>query len=85
MLMVNYFLSTLITIFPDDGLFIYKEPAAKLCGIYHYDVLRANTKFLQKHYKLNNLSGIKLLRDVEIPKRNVMIESSHWHVFKHFL
>ena len=47
--MVNYFLSTPITIFP-DSLLIYKEPAAKLCGIYHYDVLRTNTKILQKHY-----------------------------------
>ena len=35
MLMMNSFLSTPITIFP-DGLFIYKKQAAKLCGIYHY-------------------------------------------------
>ena len=51
MLMMNYFLSTPITIFP-DGLFIYKEPAVKLCGIYQYDALklRTNTKVLQKHY-----------------------------------
>ena len=49
MLMVNCSLSTPITILP-DGLFIYKELAAKLCGIYHYDASRTNTKFLQKHY-----------------------------------
>ena len=50
MLMMNSSLSTPITIFP-DGLFIYKEPAAKLCGIYHYNALklRTNTKVLQKH------------------------------------
>ena len=49
MLMVNCSLSTPITILP-DCLFIYKELAAKLCGIYHYDASRTNTKFLQKHY-----------------------------------
>ena len=50
-LMMNSFLSTPITIFP-EGLFIYKEPAAKLCEIYHYDALklRTNTKFIQKRY-----------------------------------
>ena len=49
--MMNPFLSTPITIFP-EGLFIYKEPAAKLCEIYHYDALklRTNKKFIQKRY-----------------------------------
>ena len=46
---VDQFLSTPITIFP-SSLFIYKEPAAKLCEIYHNDVLRTKTKRLQKHY-----------------------------------
>ena len=46
MLMINSFISTPITIFP-DCLFIYKEPAAKLCGIYHYDALKGLSVFFQ--------------------------------------
>ena len=48
-LMVNYFLSTSITIFP-DGLLIYKEPAANCVGFTITTYWGPTQNLLQKHY-----------------------------------
>ena len=64
MFMVNYFLPTPITIFP-DGLFICKKPAAKLCGIYHYEVLR-------------NEDTLKIAPETLVPEQFVWNQTSAW-------
>ena len=66
MLIINYFISTPITIFP-DGLFIYKPQGPS--GETVWDLLLCNVSgpsynFLPKNQWLDNLLGIQLLRDV---------------------